>query len=88
MGKKKVLRFEFNVTFDDLDLGDLEGVSMDTFSEKIHESVKAISESLDLRLEYGKIFDLDHRTGLYSKTLLDMSEAMDNAKIIEIEEDE
>ena len=37
---------------------------MDTFSEKIHESVKAISESLDLRLEYGKIFDLDHRTGL------------------------
>jgi hypothetical protein len=50
--------------------------------------VKAISESQDLRLEYGKVFDLDQRTGFYSKTLLDMSEAMDNAKIIEIEEDE
>ena len=85
---KRILRFEFNVTIDDLDLGDLEGVSMDTFSEKIHESVKAISESLDLRLEYGKIFELDHRTGLYTKTLLDMTEAIHNAKIIEIEEDE
>jgi hypothetical protein len=84
----RILRFEFNVTIDDLDLGELEGVSMDTFSEKIQEAVKNLSESLDLRLEYGKVFDLDQRTGFYSKTLLDMSEAMDNAKIIEIDEDE
>ena len=81
----RILRFEFNVTIDDLDLGELEGVSMDTFSEKIREAVKNLSESLDLRLEYGKVFDLDQRTGFYSKTLLDMSEAMDNAKIIEID---
>ena len=88
--KDKVLRFEFDVTFNDVDIGMLEDIPVDLVLDRIRQAVKAISKSKELRNEYAKCFgeELGAHVDSYVNALKAINDGLSKARIVEIEEDE
>jgi len=86
----KILRFVVDIPIKDVYLGDLEGMSLDDISAKIHQAVIAISKSEELREEYAKCFreELGAHVDSYVSALKAINVGLNKAKIVEIEEEE
>ena len=86
----KILRFVVDIPIKDVYLGDLEGMSLDDISAKIHQAVIAISKSEELREEYAKCFreELGAHVDSYISALKAINVGLNKAQIVEIEEEE
>ena len=87
--KDKFLRFEFDVTFNDVNIGMLGDIPIDIVLDKIRKAVKAISESKELRDDYAKCFseELGAHVDSYVNALKAISYGLSNAQIAEIEKE-
>lgn len=85
----KILRFVIEIPIENVSIGEFEGVSLDDVSVKIRQAVKTISESNELRDEYAKCFreELGAHIDLYVNALRAIGDGINNAQIIEIEEE-
>ena len=87
--KEKVLRFDLDVTFNNVDIGMFEDIPIDIVLDKIRKAVKAISESKELRDDYAKCFseELGAHVDSYVNALKAISYGLSNAQIVEIEKE-
>ena len=87
--KDKVLIIEFDVTFNDVDIGLLGDASNDVVLDRIRQALKAISKSEELRNEYAKCFseELGAHVDSYVNALKAINDGLSKAQILEIEEE-
>ena len=87
--KEKVLRFDLDVTFNNVDIGMIGDIPIDIVLDKIRKAVKAISESKELRDDYAKCFseELGAHVDSYVNALKAISYGLSNAQIAEIEKE-
>lgn len=87
--KEKVLRFDLDVTFNNVDIGMIGDIPVDVVLDRIRQAVKAISKSEELRDEYAKCFseELGAHVDSYVNALKAISYGLSNAQIAEIEKE-
>lgn len=87
--KEKVLRFDLDVTFNNVDIGMIGDIPVDVVLDRIRQAVKAISKSEELRNEYAKCFseELGAHVDSYVNALKAISYGLSNAQIAEIEKE-
>lgn len=87
--KAKVLRFELDVTFNNVDIGYLGDTPIDVVLDRIRQAVKTISKSDELRDEYAKCFseELGAHVDSYVNALKAINDGLSKAQIVEIEEE-
>ena len=87
--KEKVLRFDLDVTFNNVDIGMIGDIPVDVVLDRILQAVKAISKSEELRDEYAKCFseELEAHVDSYVNALKAISYGLSNAQIAEIEKE-
>lgn len=87
--KEKVLRFDLDVTFNNVDIGMIGDIPVDVVLDRIRQAVKDISKSEELRDEYAKCFseELGAHVDSYVNALKAISYGLSNAQIAEIEKE-
>lgn len=80
---EKSLQFVVNVPIENIDLGEFGDDSLDEISEKLRQTVKAISESKEIREEYAKCFceELGSHVDLYWNVMDAIDKGMKNVVI-------